>query len=45
MYEFHIRHVYCDITTIIFGYDFYNACHRSKIDPKLWEVELMEYVD
>lgn len=45
MYEFHIVHIHCGMRTIIFGYDFYDACKRSHKDPDLWEIILQEYVD
>lgn len=45
MYEYGITHIHCGMRTIIFGYDFYDACRRSKKDPKLWSIDLMEYVD
>ena len=45
MREYGIRHIHCGEFTIIFGYDYYDACRRSKKDPSLWEVEYSEYVD
>lgn len=45
MYEYRVIHIHCGKTTIIFGYDFYDACRRAKLDPKLWEIDYQEYVD
>ena len=45
MYEFGICHIHCGATTVIFGYDFYDACRRAKKDPDLWDVTYMEYAD
>lgn len=45
MYEFGIRHKHCGMTTIIFGYNYADACRRAKKDPTLWEVDYQEYVD
>ena len=45
MYEFGITHRHCGMTTIIFGYNFADACRRAKKDPKLWEIDYQEYVD
>ena len=45
MYEFGIRHKHCDLTTVIFGYNYTDACRRAKTDPTLWEIDYQEYVD
>ena len=45
MYEFGIHHKHCGMTTIIFGYNYADACRRAKKDPTMWEVEYQEYVD
>lgn len=45
MYEFHIQHIACNDTDIIFGYDFNDACRRSKFDPEEWQIIMQEYVD
>lgn len=45
MYEFEVQHIHCGETMIIFGYSIYDACRRSNLDPNLWNVILMEYVD
>lgn len=45
MYEFYVIHKHCGMTTILYGYDFYDACRRANKDPKVWEVEFVEYVD
>ena len=45
MYEFCVIHKHCGATTIIYGYDFHDACKRANKDPKIWEVEYMEYID
>ncbi len=45
MYEYHIHHIHCGMTTIIFGYNYADACRRWNIDPKLWVVDLQEYID
>lgn len=45
MYEYGLIHIYCGMRTIIFGYNFTDACRRSGIDPNLWEIDYSEYVD
>lgn len=45
MYEFGIHHKHCGMTTIIFGYNYTDACRRAKKDPTLWVVDYQEYVD
>ena len=45
MYEFGVHHRYCGMTTIIFGYDFYDAGRRAKLEVNLWEIDYQEYVD
>ena len=45
MYEFHIHHIHNGETTIIFGYDFDDACRRAELDPNLWHIDLQDYVD
>jgi hypothetical protein len=45
MYEFGIRYKHCGMTTVIFGYNYNDACRRAKKDPELWEVDYQEYVD
>lgn len=45
MYEFGIRHKHCGLTTVIFGYNYADACRRAKTDPALWEINYQEYVD
>ena len=45
MYEFHIHHNYCGMTTVIFGYDEYDAFRRAKKDPTVWAVDFVDYID
>jgi hypothetical protein len=45
MYEFGITHKQSNVTAIIYGYSFSDACRRAKKDPELWEIDYQEYVD
>ena len=45
MYEFGIHHKHCGMTTVVYGYDVYDAFRRAEKDPTVWEVDYMEYVD
>ena len=45
MYEFGIAHKHCGMTTIIFGYNFKDACRRANLKEDLWVVEYTEYID
>lgn len=45
MYEFCVIHKHFGTTTIIYGYNFYNACKRTNKNPEDWKVEYVEYVD
>jgi hypothetical protein len=45
MYEYGLTHSYCDMRTIVFGYDFYDACKRHNLNPAEWEIDYSEYVD
>jgi hypothetical protein len=45
MYEYQIRHKTTNKNTIIFGYNYADACRRWKIEPEEWTIELQEYID
>lgn len=45
MYEFDIKHKHCEMTKIIFGYNFEDACRRAKIDANIWIIIDQEYID
>lgn len=37
MFEFIVKHKYCDCVRYIKGNDFYHALKQNKLDYKLWE--------
>ena len=45
MWEFEIQDVTTGEITLIFGYNFYDACRRSKLNPMDWDVLLQTYID
>lgn len=45
MWEFEIVNKKTKETLIIFGYNFYDACKRSKLNSEEWKVTLSTYID
>jgi hypothetical protein len=45
MYEYGIIHIDTNRRTIIYGYNFYDACEKARIKPQDWEIDYCEYVD
>ena len=45
MYEYGIINIATGKRSIIFGYNFSNACHRCNLNPIEWEIDYSEYVD
>lgn len=45
MYEYGISHKHCGMRTVIFGYNFADACKRAKIDNTLWHIDYCDYID
>ena len=45
MWEFEVENYDIGERTIIFGYNFGNACQRSGLNPEDWFVLVQEYID
>ena len=45
MWEFTVIHKHCGMETMIFGYDFYDACKRANLDATLWRIHRRVYAD
>lgn len=45
MYEYHISHFITKEREIIYGYDFEDACRRAKLNPDVYNIDDMIYVD
>jgi len=45
MWEFEVRNYETGEITLIFGYNYSDACRRWKLVPNEWEILLQTYVD
>lgn len=45
MWEFEVQHIVTGEIILIFGYNFSDACRRSKLSPNEWDVLLQTYID